>query len=63
METLTKFKTKKEFKNAINAFQFVCNLSESEIETLEILSSHKKLVEQSINESRENKIHPIESIL
>ncbi len=63
METLTKFKTKKEFKDAINAFQFVCNLSENEIETLEILSGHKKLIEQSIMESKKKKIHPIESIL
>lgn len=47
------------------AFELVRGLSESELETLEILSDvkNKKILERSINESKKNKIEPIESIL
>jgi hypothetical protein len=56
---------KKNTLNSLQAFELVRGLSESELETLEILSDakNKKILEQSINESKKNKIEPIESIL
>lgn len=55
----------KKFPRALAAFQLVRGMSESEIETLEILSDKKniKLLEHSLSESKKNKIAPIETIL
>ena len=59
------FKTKKEISKFLEAFQIVRGLSESELETLEILSNLKErdLILRSLEESKKNKIHPIRSIL
>lgn len=53
------------FLKALSAFELVRGLSESELETLEILSNeeNKKLLERSLEESRNNKVAPVESIL
>ncbi len=55
----------REFPKAISAFRFVRSMSESELETLEILSDEKnmKLLEHSLSESKRNKVSPIGSIL
>ena len=56
---------KKNFPKALTAFEFVRALSESELETLEILSDKKNVtfLEQSLGESKRNKVVPLESIL
>ncbi|MFH1661764.1 MAG: hypothetical protein ABIA02_01565 [Candidatus Falkowbacteria bacterium] len=58
-------KTKKGLHKAMEAFNIVCNFSENELETLEILSKSedKDLMLCGLEESKNNKIHPIESIL
>ena len=58
-------KTKKGLNNAMEAYRAVLSLSESELETLEILSNQKDkdLILRGIKESKNNKIHPIKSIL
>ena len=66
MSTLTtSLKTKKGLVKAIEAYRIVSDLSDSELETLEILSNQeeKDLIFRSIKESRNNKVHPIKSIL
>ena len=58
-------KTKKDLNKAIEAYRTVLSFSESELETLEILSNEKErnLISRGIKESKNNKIHPIKSIL
>ena len=58
-------KTKKGLDKAVEAYKTVSVFSESELETLEILSNEKErgLMLRSIEESKNNKIHPIKSIL
>ncbi len=58
-------KTKKSLNKAIEAYKVVSVFSESELETLEILSNEKdrNLILRGIKESKSNKIHPIKSIL
>ena len=58
-------KTKKGLNKAVEAYKIVSVFSESELETLEILSNGKErdLMLRSIKESKNNKIHPIKSIL
>ena len=58
-------KTKKGLNKAVEAYKTVSVFSESELETLEILSNEKErdLMLRSIEESKNNKIHPIKSIL
>jgi len=62
--TLTNFKIKK-LDIALRAYRVISDLSESELETIEILSNQKNkdLILKSIRESKDNKIYPIESIL
>ncbi|MCI0533085.1 hypothetical protein L0Y49_02575 [bacterium] len=50
---------------ALPAFKIIRDLSESELETLEILSDPetKKLLERSLSESKANKVFPVETIL
>jgi len=62
---LQTYLNKKNISNTLKAFEVVRGLSESELETFEILSSVKdmKTLEQSINESKKGKVMPIESIL
>jgi len=57
--------TTRGLETAIKAYQTISSLSESEIETLEILSNQKEndLILQSVKESKNNKTEPIESIL
>ena len=54
--TLTKFETKEELSAALEAFKFVKSLSESELETLEILSNQndKNFLLNSLEESKNN---------
>jgi len=66
MSTLTiSLKTKKGLIKAIEAYRLVSDLSDSELETLEILSNQeeKDLILRSIKESKNNKVYPIKSIL
>ena len=65
MSTLTLNSNIKEFPKALSAFGLIRDMSESELETLEILSNKKniKFFEQSLNESQKNKVFPIETIL
>ncbi len=58
------FKERK-YPKVLAAFELVRGLSESELETLEILSDVKntKFFENSLGESKKNKFTPIESIL
>ncbi len=58
-------KTKKRFVKAIEAYQIISAFSESELETIEILSNEKErnLILRGIKESKNNKIHSIKSIL
>ena len=58
-------KTKKGLNKAVEAYKIVSVFSESELETLEILSNEKErdLMLCGIKESKNNKIHPIKSIL
>ena len=55
----------KKFPSALAAFQLVRGMSESEIETLEILSDEKniKILRRSLSESKKNKVVPINTIL
>jgi len=57
--------TKKDFSKAMKAFQIVRGLSESELETLEILSNSKErdLVLSGLEESKRDKVYPLRSIL
>lgn len=61
----TNLKTKKGFSKALAAFQIVRGLSESELETLEILSNPKErdLILRSLEESKKGKVYPLRSIL
>ena len=65
MSTFALHLDKKEFPKMLSAFGLIRNMSEGELETLEILSNAKniKFLEQSLNESKTNKVSPIESIL
>lgn len=58
-------KTKEGFNRAIKAYRAVSSFSESELETLKILSDQKDkdMILRGIKESKGNKIHPIKSIL
>lgn len=58
-------KTKKGLTRAIEAYRTVSVFSESELETLEILSNEKdkNLILRGIKESKSNKVHPVKSIL
>ena len=62
--TLTQLKTKEDLSQALEAFKFVKNLSEGELETLEILSSKndKDFFLNSLEESKNNKVSSINSI-
>ena len=55
----------KKFPRALAAFRIVRGMSESEIETLEILSDEKNIgiLERSLSESKKNKVVPINTIL
>ena len=63
--TLTQIKTPKQLSKALNAFNFVKNLSDKELETLEILSNKKDkdYFFKSLEESKLNTIESIQSIL
>ncbi len=65
MSTFAVHLNKKEFPKALSAFGLVRAMSESELETLEILSDTKniKFLERSLSESKTNKVSPIETIL
>lgn len=58
-------KTKSRLLRAIEAYRIVSAFSESELETLEILSNQKErgLILRGIEESKKDKIYPIKSIL
>lgn len=62
---INNLKTKKGLVKAIEAYKTVSVFSESELETLEILSNEKdrELILRGIKESKSNKIHPVKSIL
>jgi len=55
----------RKFPKILSAFNLVRGMSESELETLEIISDVKnvKLLETSICESKKNKVSPIGDIL
>ena len=57
--------TKKGFSKALLAFQIIQDLSESELETLEMLSNSKErdFALRSLEESKKNKVYPLRSIL
>jgi len=67
MSTATKQKlgNRAEIAKALKAFEIVRSLSESELETLEILSNsqEKKIILKSLEESKKNKVYPLRSIL
>lgn len=65
MSTFALHLNTKKFPKVLSAFELVRGMSESELETLEILSDAKnvKLLEISISESMKNKVSPIETIL
>ena len=58
-------KTKSGLTKAIEPYHIISSFSDSELETLEILSSQKEkdLILRGIKESKSGKIHPIKSIL
>ncbi len=58
-------RTKKDFSKAMKALQIIRGLSESELETLEILSNSKErdLVLSGLEESKRDKVYPLGSIL
>ena len=58
-------KTKEGLNKAVEAYKTISVFSESELETIEILSNEKErsLMLRSIEESKNNKIYPIKSIL
>jgi len=62
---INNLKTKKGLIRAIEAYKTVSVFSESELETLEILSNKKdrNLILRGIKESKSGKVHPIKSIL
>lgn len=62
---MSNLKTKRRLSKNLEAFQVVRGLSESELETLEILSDlkGKGFVLRSLRESKENRVYPIRSIL
>ncbi|MBU3925364.1 MAG: hypothetical protein V1732_04150 [Patescibacteria group bacterium] len=62
---INNLKTKKSLIRAIEAYRTVSVFSESELETLEILSNEKdkNLILRGIKESKSNKVHLIKSIL
>ena len=57
------FSIKSSLLNQLEAFRLIKNLSESEIETLEIISNDKNLILRSMEDSKSRKTHPIRSIL
>lgn len=57
------FSIKSSLLNKLEAFRLIKNLSESEIETLEIISNDKNLILRSMEDSKSRKTHPIRSIL
>lgn len=61
----TKLKTIKDISKALNAYKIVSSFSESELETMEILSNQndKILIFKGLEESKSNKVHPLRSIL
>ena len=63
--SLVNIKTERGLTMAIEAYHIISNFSESELETIEILSNQKErdLILRGIKESKNNKVHPIESIL
>lgn len=65
MSSLANLQTKESLVDVIEAYQTVSKLSESELETLELLSNQKTkdLIFQSISESKNNEIHSIQSLL
>ncbi|MFZ2303726.1 MAG: hypothetical protein WAV98_02980 [Minisyncoccia bacterium] len=65
MSTFALHLNTKKLPKVLSAFELVRGMSESELETLEILSDAKnvKLLELSIGESKKNKVSPIETIL
>jgi len=65
MSTFALHLNTKKLPKVLSAFELVRGMSESELETLEILSDTQniKLLERSIDESQKNKVSPIESIL
>ncbi len=62
---LDNLKTKKRLYKAVEAYKTISAFSESELETIEILSNKKErnLILRGIKESKNNKIHSIKSIL
>lgn len=58
-------KTRKRLYKAVEAYRTISAFSESELETIEILSNEKErnLILRGIKESKNNKIHSIKSIL
>ncbi len=56
---------KNRLQNALKAFNMVRDLSESEIETLEILSDpdQEAVILNSLEESKKGKVHSVKSIL
>lgn len=63
MITTAHLETESDLKKAIQAFQILRNLSEEDLETLEMMSDKNIDILTSINESKQDKVHPIESIL
>jgi len=65
MLVLDNLKTKKRLNEAVEAYRTISAFSESELETIEILSNEKErnLILRGIKESKNNKIHSIKSIL
>jgi hypothetical protein len=63
--TSVNLKTKSGLTKAIEAYNIISNFSNSELETLEILSNQKDkdLIFCGIKESKSDKVHPIKSIL
>ena len=62
---LNNLRTKQGLNKIVEAYKTVSAFSESELETIEILSNEKErdLMLRSIEESKNNKVHPIKSIL
>ncbi len=61
----TLLQDKGSLKKALQAFEMIRDLSESELETLEILSDpdQREAVLAGLEESKRNKVYPIKSIL
>ena len=62
---LTKIKSKKQIAGLVKAYSCISKLSESELETLEILSNTKdhSIIRDSLKDSKNNKVEPIESLV